>query len=167
MNTVAIAGASGLVGSRVLERLLDRQDVGRIIALGRRSLTVTDPRVVSVVTDLQSAEVMAKGVPNEVAVGICCLGTTMKQAGSKQAFRAVDRDAVLAFAQAVLTQGALRFVLVSSIGANPSAPSFYLRTKGEVESELAALGFQQLTVLRPSFIDDQGARTQYRPAERL
>lgn len=167
MNTVAIAGASGLVGSRVLERLLERQDVGRIIALGRRSLTGKDPRVVSVVTDLQSPEGMAKELPNEVALGICCLGTTMKQAGSKQAFRAVDRDAVLAFGRAVLTQGARRFVLVSSTGANPGASNFYLRTKGEVESELAALGFQQLTVLRPSFIDDQGARTQYRPAERF
>lgn len=167
MNIVAIAGASGLVGSRVLDQLLIRQDVSRIVALGRRALTVKDPRVVSVVTDLQSPEGMAKELPKEVAVGICCLGTTMKQAGSKQAFRAVDRDAVLAFGRAALTQGAQRFVLVSSIGANPSTPSFYLRTKGEVEVELAALGFRQLTVLRPSFIDDQGARTNYRPAERF
>lgn len=167
METVAIAGASGLVGSHVLDGLLAREDVGRIVALGRRSLTVEDSRLLSVVTDLQSPESMIKELPDRVVLGICCLGTTMKQAGSKQAFRAVDHEAVLAFGRAVLTRGAQRFLLVSSIGASPRSPSFYLRTKGEVESELAALGFQQLTVLRPSFIDDQGTRAQYRPAERF
>lgn len=167
MTTIAITGASGLVGSRVLEDLLAREDVGRVIALGRRPLSVEHPKLSSVVSDLQSPDDMAKQLPSPVAVGICCLGTTMKQAGSKQAFRAIDRDAVLAFGRAVLMRGVQRFVLVSSVGANPHNPNFYLRTKGEVEAELVAQGFPQLTVLRPSFIDDQGTRVQYRPAERF
>ena len=100
-------------------------------------------------------------------MGICCLGTTLKQAGSKDAFRRVDHDAVVTFAEAALERGAQRFVLVSSLGADPRARNFYLRTKGETEAAAARLGYTQLTVLRPSFIDDQGARTEYRPLERL
>lgn len=167
MKTVVITGASGVVGSRVLHHLLAREDVGRVIALGRRGLSVEHERVVSKVVDLGSREAMAGEIPEEVSVAICCLGTTMKQAGSKQAFRAVDHDAVVRFGEAALAKGVQRFVVVSSVGADARSRNFYLRTKGEMERALERLGYPQLTVLRPSFIDDQGARSEYRPAERL
>jgi uncharacterized protein YbjT (DUF2867 family) len=167
MKTVVITGASGVVGSRALERLLARDDVGRVVALGRRPLPVQHDKLVSRVVDLQNATALASEVPDGVAIAVCCLGTTMKQAGSKAAFRAVDHDAVVAFGEAARQKGAARFLLVSAVGVNARSRSFYLKTKGEAEDALARLGFPQLTALRPSFIDDQGARTDHRPLERI
>ena len=167
MNTVVIAGASGVVGARVLDHLLRRGDIGRVIAVGRRILPLQHEKLVSKVVDLQNTAAVAAEIPNGTAAAFCCLGTTMKRAGSMDAFRAVDHDAVLAFAQAALEKGARRFLLISSVGARASSANFYQRTKGEVEDALARLGYAQLTILRPSLIDDEGARRDYRAGERL
>jgi uncharacterized protein YbjT (DUF2867 family) len=166
-KNVVIAGASGIVGARALHHLLSRDDVAGVVAVGRRMLPVRHEKLVSRIVDLRSKAAIASAIPDGTAVAICCLGTTLKQAGSKGAFRAVDHDAIVAFAEAAREKGTERFVLVSSVGASPSAGSFYLRTKGETEEALSRLDFSQLTVLRPSFIDDEGARREYRPLERL
>jgi uncharacterized protein YbjT (DUF2867 family) len=167
VNTVVIAGASGVVGARVLHHLVRRDDVDCVVAVGRRIVPQRDEKLVSKVVDFQNATAVAAEIPEGTAVAFCCLGTTMKQAGSKEAFRAVDHDAVLAFGKAALERGARRFLLVSSVGARTNTANFYLRTKGEVEEALARLGYAQLTILRPSFIDDEGARRDGRAAERL
>jgi uncharacterized protein YbjT (DUF2867 family) len=167
MRTLVIAGASGLVGSLALRQLLARADVARVIAIGRRALPVEHARLATRIADLRDPAAIQRALPEQVDVAVCCLGTTMKQAGSQEAFRAVDLEAVVAFAEAARARGARRFVLVSSIGASPRSRSFYLRTKGEAEEALARLGYPQLTVLRPSFIDDGGARTEPRLGERL
>lgn len=167
MKTVAIAGASGVVGARALHHLLALEDVARVVAVGRRLLPSADARVLSKVVERWSEEAIASELPDGLAVAVCCLGTTMKRAGSKEAFRAVDHDAVVAFGAAALARGARRFLLVSALGASAGSRNFYLRTKGEAEEALVALGYPQLTVLRPSFIDDQGARSEVRVAERL
>lgn len=167
MKTVVIVGASGVVGSRVLEHLLASDEVGNVVALGRRVLPETHTKLVSKVVDLQGSATLAGEIPGDAAIAVCCLGTTMKQAGSKQAFRAVDRDPVVAFGEAARSQGAEHFLLVSSLGANARSRNFYLKTKGEAEEALARTGFSRLTVLRPSFIDDEGARADRRIAERL
>lgn len=167
LTTVAIAGATGVVGARALQRLLAREDVGRVVAVGRRVLPAADAKLVSRVADLGSAAAIASELPHGVDVAVCCLGTTMKRAGSREAFRAVDRDAVVAFGEAALSRGARRFVLVSAVGADPRSRSFYLRTKGEAEEALGRLGYAQLTVVRPSFIDDEGARREFRLGERV
>jgi uncharacterized protein YbjT (DUF2867 family) len=167
VTTVAIAGASGVVGTRVLGLLLAREEVRLVVAVGRRVLPGTDEKVVSRVVVRWTEESLASELPDRVGLAVSCLGTTMKQAGSKGAFRAVDHDAVVAFAAAALARGARRFLLVSSIGASARSGSFYLRTKGETEEALARLGYPQLTILRPSFIDDQGARREFRLGERV
>ena len=164
---VVIAGASGIVGARALHHLLARDDVYGVVALGRRVLPVQDAKLVSRIVDLRSKAAIASGITDGTTVAICCLGTTLKKAGSKDAFRAVDHDAVVAFAEAARQKGAQRFVLVSSIGADPRARNFYLRTKGETEEALARLEFAPLTVLRPSLIDDEGKRRESRRLERL
>jgi uncharacterized protein YbjT (DUF2867 family) len=166
-TNVVIAGASGVVGSRALRYLLSRDDVGSVAAVGRRVLPIQHEKLVSRIVDFRSKTAIASEIPDGTAVAICCLGTTLKQAGSKDAFRAVDHDAVVALAEAARERGARRFVLVSSIGADPRSRNFYLRTKGETEEALERLGYQQLTVLRPSFIDDEGTRGEYRTGERL
>jgi uncharacterized protein YbjT (DUF2867 family) len=167
MKAVVIAGASGVVGTRVLHHLLRHDRVSRVVALGRRPLALQHEKLVAKVVDLRNAPAMAGEMPDGVSGAFCCLGTTMRRAGSKEAFRTVDHDAVLAFAQAAQQRGARRLLLVSSIGANPRARNFYLKTKGEAEASLARLGYPQLTVLRPSFIDDEGARREHRAGERL
>ena len=166
-TNVVIAGASGVVGRRALHYLLEFDDVGGVVALGRRTLPTQHDKLVSRVVDLRNKTATAAEIADGTAVAICCLGTTLNTAGSKEAFRAVDHDAVVTFAEAAREKGAQRFVLVSAVGANPRARNFYLRTKGETEEALARLDFAQLTVLRPSFIDDQGAREEYRPLERV
>lgn len=97
--------------------------------------------------------------------GYCCLGTTIRAAGSEPAFRAVDHDAVLAFARALRRGGTPEFRVVSSVGADPEARSFYLRVKGETERELRALGFPRLLIFRPGLL--RGPRAEFRFGERL
>lgn len=166
-RTLVIAGASGLVGGGALPLLLASGEVDRVVALGRRILPIDHPRLCSSVADFQSVPAILREIPEGVAVAVCCLGTTRKQAGSRAAFRAVDHDAVVAFARAARERGAGRFVVVSSLGADAGSRSFYLRTKGEAEASLRALGYRQLTILRPSMIDDRGARAERRLGERL
>jgi uncharacterized protein YbjT (DUF2867 family) len=137
---VVIAGASGVVGSRALQRLLAREDVARVVALGRRALPLEHPKLVSKAVDFRDEAVLEAAIPKGTAVAVCCLGTTMKTAGSRAAFRAVDHDAVVAFGRAALRRGARRFLLVSSVGADAGSSNFYLRTKGEAEDSLARLG---------------------------
>lgn len=167
MKTAVLAGATGVVGARVLELLLARDDVARVVALGRRAPDESHAKLETHVVDLTSATAVSRAMPDGVDVAISCLGTTMKKAGSKAAFRAVDHDAVLELARAALRKGARHFLLVSSIGADASSKNFYLRTKAEAEASVARLGYSKLTVLRPSFIDDEGARAEARPLERI
>lgn len=93
-----------------------------------------------------------------------CLGTTIKKAGSRLAFRAVDHDTILEAARVAASAGARDAFLVSSLGADPTARGFYLRVKGEVEAALSELPFRSLHVFRPSILT--GARAESRPAER-
>lgn len=96
-------------------------------------------------------------------VGFCALGTTIKQAGSKQAFERVDFDAVVQFAKWCKDAGARSFVLVTSLGADPNSSVFYNKVKGRVQEAVRALGFARLVVLQPSVLD--GERTESRPGE--
>lgn len=167
MTTIAIAGATGVVGTRALAHFLEDSRVSRVVAVGRRPLQQQHSKLTSRVSDLSDPAAVADALGEPVNVAICCLGTTIKKAGSKEAFAAVDHDAVVAFAQAALRRGAVRFVLVSSVGADAASSSFYLKTKGQTEAGVERLGYQQVTCLHPSFIDDEGARTELRPFERI
>jgi uncharacterized protein YbjT (DUF2867 family) len=161
MKTAWIAGASGLVGSQLLGMLLEDVEFGSVISLGRRQLDLANPKLVQHTVDFASLDVQGLPAPE---VAFCALGTTIGKAGSQQAFRAVDHDAVLAFATAALTAGARRFVLVSSLGANPSSRIFYNRVKGETEADLRTLGFASLAIAQPSLL--LGDRVESRPGER-
>lgn len=167
MATVALAGASGVVGAKVLEQLLLRPEVSGVVSLGRRSVSQADARVAHRTVDFSKPESLAAALAEPVDVAFCCLGTTRAKAGSKESFRAVDLEAVRLFARAVHARGAKRFLLVSSIGADATSRNFYLRTKGEAEAAVEGVGFEQVVVARPSFIDDEGARSESRVAERL
>ena len=100
-----------------------------------------------------------------VDVAFCCLGTTIKQAGSEQAFRAVDHDMVVAFGKRAREMGARHLIVVSAIGADPKSSVFYTRVKGEMEQSLRAQGWPQLTLARPSVLI--GERLEERPVEKI
>ena len=157
-----ILGATGAVGSQVLDQAQEDGRFETIVAPTRRPLGSpgkTHNPVIPFDLPLPEADWWA------VDAVICCLGTTLKQAGSKQAFYRVDHDLVLACAERARAAGASAFILNSALGANPQSRGFYLRTKGEVEAAVTRMGFERVVLARPSLIDAQ--REESRPAEKL
>lgn len=144
---VAVAGASGLVGRALVARLCADPGVAQVHALVRRPLALPQARVQLHVIDVGHPPPLPP--LDEVYLA---LGTTIRQAGSRAAFRAIDLDATLALAQAALAAGARRVGLVSALGAEASSRVPYNRIKGEVEQALAALPFSACVIARPSLL---------------
>lgn len=149
LGRVALAGASGLVGQTLARQLAADPGCRSLALLLRRPLPAVEalPRAQRVDWDGRAAPALP---PLDSAC--CALGTTIAVAGSQAAFRAVDFDAVLAFARAARAAGATRFGVVSALGADAGSRVFYNRVKGEMETALAALGFASLVVARPSLL---------------
>jgi uncharacterized protein YbjT (DUF2867 family) len=162
-KVILLAGASGFVGNLALDALLDSTDISRVYAITRRPLGREHPRLANRIVQFEQIESQLKGLTCQAA--LCSVGTTIRQAGSEQAFREVDFDAVLAFARTAKAAQAQRFVVVSSAGADPKSKNFYLRTKGEMEEALAGVGFTSLDILQPSLL--LGWRREIRPLELL
>lgn len=169
-RVVVLAGASGLVGSALVRALLADERVLRVVCLVRRPLALApdlagraklDERTVASFAPAALADAM----PKDVDDAYCCLGTTIKVAGSQEAFFKVDHDAVAAFARAARAAGARRFVVVSSQGADRHSVSFYLRVKGDMEASVARVGFDAVHVARPGILD--GERGERRLGEEL
>ena len=146
-RAVAVAGATGLVGRGLVERLCAEPAVTVVHALARRPLDLQHPKLRMHVVDF--AVLPALPPLDEVYLA---LGTTIRLAGSQAAFRAVDFDANLAVARAAQAAGARRAGLVSAMGANARSSVFYSRVKGELEDALAALHFDALVIARPSML---------------
>jgi uncharacterized protein YbjT (DUF2867 family) len=159
MSTAIIVGASGLVGRHLLDQLLAAPEYDRVVSLGRRKLDVTHPKLEQRVVDFTALDQAAGGLRGNDA--FCCLGTTIRQAGSREKFRAVDQGAVLAFAWTAQRSGVQRFFVVSSLGADPSARAFYPRVKGETEEALLALDFATLAIFQPSLLLGQRAQARW------
>lgn len=170
VRRVLLAGASGLVGSEVRRQLLARPDGPAVVSLLRRPRRPHPPRDLEWVADLSDParddELLAglRALAGDVDACICSLGTTIRQAGSREAFLAVDRDLVIRVATIARGLGAQRMVLVSSVGASAQSGNFYLRVKGETERALGELGFERLDLLRPGLL--LGQRSEKRTAER-
>ncbi|MDI1248363.1 MAG: NAD(P)H-binding protein [Lacunisphaera sp.] len=163
MAIALLAGASGLVGGFLLRQLLASPEYDRVIALGRRPLDLTHPKLTQVTADFAALEKVTADLRCDDA--FCCLGTTIKRAGSPDAFRAVDQAAVLAFAWAARRNGAARFFVVTALGADARSRVFYNRVKGETEEALEVLDFKTLAIFRPSLL--LGPRVEKRLGERI
>jgi len=158
-----VVGATGLVGSALLARLADHRAYGEVATLGRRAPDFHHERVAHHVADLSG-----DGAPIELPradVLFCCLGTTIKQAKTEAAFRAVDFDLVVQIAKQAVANGTNTFVGVSSTGASADSRNFYLRTKGEMEQTVASLGFERSGFVRPSYL--LGEREHFRLVEHI
>jgi uncharacterized protein YbjT (DUF2867 family) len=158
-----LAGGSGLVGSVLLRELLEDDHFTEVVSVGRRDQAFQHPKLTQVVADFSSPSGFESLAPPDAAFS--CLGTTIKKVGSQEAFRKVDHDAVLAFARAARARGARVFVHVTALGADPHSRVFYNSVKGEIERDVALLGFPSVYALRPSILD--GARVESRPAEHI
>jgi uncharacterized protein YbjT (DUF2867 family) len=159
-----LAGASGLVGSLCLDRLLNEPSYTRVVALVRRPLPHDDPKLEQQMVEFDRLGTEGVAFPTATDV-FCCLGTTMEQAGSEEAFRQVDFTYVVALASQSLAHGARQFLLVSSLGASATSKIFYSRVKGETEAAVSALPFEGRQIFRPSIL--LGDRHELRTGERV
>lgn len=160
-RTALLLGATGLVGGHVLRALLDDETWSRVIVLGRRSVGIESPKLDEHLIDFEALETHAERFAVDDVFS--CLGTTIKKAGSEDAFRQVDYIYPFETARLAEAGGAEQLLLVSSLGANPEARSFYLRVKGELERNLSRLAFRTTCFFRPSIL--LGARDERRPLE--
>jgi uncharacterized protein YbjT (DUF2867 family) len=164
-RVVLVAGATGLVGRELLRLLSAESGIGEVRALVRRPLIVRgDSKVRECRVDFDRLDAHP-GHFRGVDAAFCALGTTIKAAGSQEAFRRVDFDYPLAVAKAARAAGATHFLLVSALGASARSKVFYGRVKGELEDAVTRLGFPAVTIARPSLL--LGDREERRPGEEL
>jgi uncharacterized protein YbjT (DUF2867 family) len=156
-----LAGATGLVGTEVL-RQLAKDAQNRVFCLGRRAPEISGPSVHFVEWDFERPIPWSREKPN-TPHAICTLGTTIKKAGSQEAFRRVDLEFVLQFAREMQKIGAQSLHVVTAHGASESSVIFYNRVKGEVEHQLSQLGLPALHIYRPSLL--LGHRREHRAGE--
>lgn len=162
-KTAILLGASGLVGGFCLQALLADSGYGRVTLLSRRELAMAPhPRLTHKTVSFEKLSAGDFAGGDDI---FCALGTTIRKAGSQEAFRRVDLEYPLAAAKMARQAGAGQFVLVSSVGADPASKNFYLRTKGELEQEIGKLGFRAVHVFRPSLL--LGKRPEFRLGERV
>ena len=166
-RTALLLGATGLVGRHCLDRLLETDTYGVVVTLGRRALERAHPRLAHHIVDFDRLDEHAALLAADDV--FCCLGTTIKQAGSDDAFRRVDFTYVVEAARLARAQGATQFLLVSALGADSRSRLFYPRIKGEAEDAVRALGFERVALVRPSLLLGERAtpRTGERVAERV
>lgn len=156
---VLLAGGTGLVGSQVTERLAGRTAID-LTSIVRSAHRPGERAIDFEALAVDPASIIESG---SFDVGISCLGTTIRKAGSQTAFRRVDRDYTVAVARAARARGARQFILVTSVGAG--GRGFYLEVKGEVETRVQALGFERVDLIRPGLL--LGTRRERRPGERV
>lgn len=162
-RTAIIAGCTGLIGTACLDIVLNEDRYAKVVALSRRPLHREHPRLENKVVDFDRLEESIKDIRLDDAY--CCLGTTIKQAGSQEAFKKVDYEYVMRFARCAREAGAKRLMLVSAVGVSADSRIFYNRVKGEVERDVKQLGYPVLHIFRPSLL--LGNRRDFRFGERV
>lgn len=156
-----VVGGSGLIGKQVVELLLANHVYSEIIVLVRKSFLSANKKLTEIVFDFDRPD------PTVIRADdvFCCLGTTIKKAGSKEAFRKVDYTYPLTLADLALKNGAQQFLIVTALGADSGSMFFYNRVKGEVEEQLTKLNYPSLKIFQPSLL--LGERNEHRAGEKL
>lgn len=159
---VVIVGASGLVGSILLNKLLNDPLILQVISFSRRPLEAQNTKLTQIIaSSLEDLEKFSDQLVGDFY--FCCLGTTIKTAGTKENFIKVDLDAVVHFAEIAKKHHAKSFVVISSMGADSNSIFFYNKTKGQMEEAISKLGLPCVTIFRPSLLI--GKRAEKRAAE--
>jgi uncharacterized protein YbjT (DUF2867 family) len=150
--SIVMIGATGAVGGAVIASLLSLPGIGRITLLGRRMLEgVSDGRVSQFVVDLDNPDSYRQHLEGH-DLAICTLGVGQPSKTSREEFKRIDHDMPLKFARACEDAGVRHFQLLSSVATDPKSRSFYLRSKGELEAEIAGMGFGRVSIFQPSMI---------------
>lgn len=160
MTTAVVIGSTGLVGSELVSVLLASPYYSSVLLLNRRLSGLSHAKLSERIVDFDAPNL--DGVFGEHFY--CALGTTLRKAGSKEAQFKVDYAYPAAIAVLLKQQNTRQMILVSSIGADSAASNFYLRTKGQLEQKIIALGFNSTVIVRPSVL--VGARSEFRAGER-
>lgn len=156
-----IAGASGLVGKELLQLLLKGQEYDKVVALVRNPSNITNTKLDEMIIDFEKIEKIER-LP-QIDDVFCCLGTTIKKAKTKEAMTRIDVDFPLALARLGKVHKAKQYLVISSMGADPTSSVFYSRMKGRLEEELKQLGYPTLQIFRPSLL--LGKRQEFRFGE--
>lgn len=162
-KTAILLGASGLVGGFLLDVLLNSQEYSSVVVFVRKEVGIKHPKLVEHIVNFDLLGTYADLVQGDDL--FCCLGTTIKQAKTREAFRLVDYDYPVKFAEMANINGVKQFLLVTSIGANATSSVFYLKTKGECEEAIKKIGLSSSSVFRPSSL--LGPRKVVRPQEKV
>lgn len=162
-KTAIISGASGLVGNNLLNLLLNSKKYKKVYCLVRKELAIQHPNLEQIIFDYNNDNSYLN-LPKADEV-FCCLGTTIKNAGSQKAFKKVDLEYPLKLAKAVLKKEAKAYHVITALGASSDSNIFYNKVKGELEDELKKLKFEQLYIYRPSLL--LGNRKEQRLGEKF
>lgn len=157
-----VVGSTGLIGSELLKILEKDQSFTKITALVRKKTASVGTKVIEVEVDFGS---LPADLFEKQDVVFCCLGTTIKKAGSKEAFRKVDYEYPLLTAKIAKEKGVEQFAIVTAMGANPQSKIFYNNVKGDIENALKNINFESLGIFRPSML--LGDRAEVRTGERI
>jgi uncharacterized protein YbjT (DUF2867 family) len=150
MKTALVAGATGAIGRALLFQLIEDKEYLKVITLSRKPITIKHHKLVNHIVDFNNLEANAALLAADDI--FCCLGTTIKVAGSEQQFYKVDHDYAVSLAKLCKEQGAKQFILVSSMGASTTSSIFYSKVKGETERDVFALNYKTTIVVRPSLL---------------
>ena len=163
MKTALIIGSTRLIGAQLLQLLLGSQEYEKVITFVKRDAGIKHPKLIQYIIDFDKPETYQDFVKGDDF--FCTIGTTIKKAGSKPAFKKVDFEYPKQFATIALHHKVKQFLIVSSLGADANAANFYLKTKGEIEAFLKQCTFESVTVLQPSLL--LGNRTEFRLGEKI
>ena len=151
MSKVAlIVGTTGLIGGQLLELLLAENQYAKVIAVSRKPLALIHPKLENLIVDFNRLSEYSDNLKADDV--FCCLGTTMKLAGSEAAFRKVDFEYPLEIAKITRASGASQFLLITALGANKKSSIFYNKVKGEIELAIGEVVFKTYHIFRPSFL---------------
>ncbi len=162
-KTALVFGATGLTGRELTIQLLCDDHYEKIITFVRKSSGLIHPKLIEIIDDLSDPERIADQITGDDL--FCCLGTTIKKAGSKKAFKWVNLELPVKIAEIASRNEVKKFLVMSSVGAKSSSNNFYLRTKGLMESRILKQHFLQINILRPSIL--LGNRVEFRFGEEV
>lgn len=160
---VILAGASGLIGSKLLSELIRSGEISEILLILRKSLGISDHKVRELIVNFDEPENFSSEISGDIIFS--CLGTTKSATPEPEDYRKIDKDYPLNIAKSGLKNGSKQFHIVSSIGADPKSSNSYLKLKGELEYELKKLNIPSLHIYQPSFLT--GDRKENRLAEKI
>jgi len=158
-----VIGATGLIGKELVAQLLEKEEFDKVVTLVRKTSGFAHNKLQEIVINFDDPSSYSKYLTGDVL--FCALGTTIKKAGSQEAFRKIDFQFVVDFASVAAKNGIKRFSVVSSLGSKPDTSNFYLRTKGEMEKAISTLNFESVYIFRPSLL--LGERQETRTGEKI